>query len=74
MNDREQYLLNQIEIAGVHGDLVHINRCGRELRALNTCYACQYRIVDAIASAGGDGYGSSYEHCEPPMGDCPLDK
>lgn len=74
MNNRVEYLRHQIEAAKIHGDATHAKQCERELRSLNKCYGCQFLVVDAIASAGGDGYGSSYEHCDPPMGECPMEQ
>ena len=73
MNNRVEYLRHQIEAAEIHGDTKHATQCERELRSLNKCYGCQYLVVDTIASTNGDGYGSSYEHCDPPMGQCPME-
>ena len=73
MENRIEYLRHQIEVAEIHNDSAHVKKCQRELRQLDKCYDCPYLCVDAIPSASGDGYGSSFEHCDPPMGECRLE-
>ncbi len=41
---------------------------------LEACKSCPYLVVQAVPSIQGDGYGTSYEYCDPPMGECPLDR
>ena len=74
MTDRTEYLRKQIESAEIHGDWKHAKQCEKELRQLSKCYGCQYLRVSAVASIQGDGYGSTFTDCDPPEGECLLDR
>jgi len=74
MNSRIEHLRHQIAVAEIHSDTAHVKQCQRELRQLDRCYGCKYLCVDTVPSGSGDGYGSCFEHCDPPMGECPMEQ
>ena len=70
---RIAHLKYQIEVAEIHGDWKHRSQCERELRQLDKCLDCPYLQVTSVPSLSGDGYGQSYQTCDPPEGECRLD-
>lgn len=69
-NDMKQaeYLRKQIEIGFMHNDSKYVAQCEKELREIDPCCCCPKKIVKAVASQGGDGYGQTFSYCDY---DCP---